>query len=46
MDGILWDVKTLRSCISKTIYPITLNYLNINFPANLKFNKIIVVLII
>ena len=30
MVGVLWDVKTLRSCISKTIYPIAMKFTEAN----------------
>ena len=56
MDGVLWDVKTSRSHISKTIYLIDMKFievmkqvvehLNIKFQGILKFDKIIAILII
>ena len=29
MDGLLWDVKILRSHISKTIYPIDMKFIEV-----------------
>ena len=56
MFGILWDVKTLGSYISKTTYLIVVKFtevmqrvvesLNIKFQANLKYDKIVTISII
>ena len=56
MVGILWDVKTLGSYISKTIHPIAMKFtgvtqqvivsLNINFLSILKIFKNVIILII
>ena len=29
MVGVLWDVKTLRSCISKTVYLIAMKFIDV-----------------